>query len=218
MSREEHFDFYGKLQHMGGYIRALGKWTLLAVLVGGSSGIIGSLFHIGVSWVTELRAEHPWLLLLLPAAGLLIVAMYRAAKLDGVGTNAVIDAVHEGKNIPWLLLPGIFIGTILTHLCGGSAGREGAALQMGGDIGRHMADLLHLDDKDRRLATICGMSAGNGGINDKILPQSFGKMKAVAQKKIFNNSNVAQFHKKPRFRSFSLCISMNVSSLLKHEK
>ena len=159
MEQTEHKDLAARLRHIGGYVKTLAKWLLLAVLVGGSSGLVGSLFHVGVGAVTDLRAAHPWLLCCLPLAGVLIVWIYRTAHLDGVGTNAVIEAVHEGKSIPWLLLPGIFIGTILTHLCGGSAGREGAALQMGGDIGRHVADLLHLDDKDHRLATLCGMSA-----------------------------------------------------------
>ena len=146
-------------RHVGQYGKALGKWVLLAVLVGAMSGFVGSMFHMGVACATELRGVHPWLIYCLPLAGLFIVWLYRTAHVESAGTNTVLDAVHEGKGIPWLLLPAIFIGTILTHLCGGSAGREGAALQMGGDIGRHTAQLLRMDDKDRRLATICGMSA-----------------------------------------------------------
>ena len=149
----------GAAKHANIYIKALAKWLAVALLTGAVSGVTGSLFRLGVKAATELRAAFPWLLWCLPLAGLLIVAMYRGAHLGNMGTNAVIDAVHDGKNIPWLLLPCIFLGTLLTHLCGGSAGREGAALQMGGDIGRHVAQLLRLDDKDRRLATICGMSA-----------------------------------------------------------
>ncbi|MGM9663142.1 MAG: chloride channel protein [Oscillospiraceae bacterium] len=142
-----------------GYARALLKWLFLAVVVGAAGGVVGSLFHIGVEKATELRGAYPWLLWLLPAAGVFITGMYRLAHVAGLGTNTVIESVHEGRPIPWLLLPAIFFGTILTHLCGGSAGREGAALQMGGDLGRHVGELLRLDDKDRRLATLCGMSA-----------------------------------------------------------
>lgn len=151
--------FGEKLRHMGEYVRALGKWLFLAVLVGAAGGVIGSLFHIGVEVATEIRHEHGWVLYLLPLAGVLITALYRCSHVYGLGTNAVIEAVHEGKKIPFLLLPAIFFGTILTHLCGGSAGREGAALQIGGDLGRHVGQLLKLDDKDKRLATLCGMSA-----------------------------------------------------------
>ena len=156
---EERTGIFSHISHMGEYVSALLKWVLLAVLVGILGGVVGSLFHIGVEEATELRAHAPWLLFLLPVAGLLITALYRFGGVYGVGTNVVIDAVHEGKKIPFMLLPAIFFGTIMTHLCGGSAGREGAALQMGGHIGRHVGQLLRLDDKDKRLATLCGMSA-----------------------------------------------------------
>lgn len=145
--------------HMRGYAAALLKWLVLAAVVGALGGVVGALFHIGVEEATALRGEYPWLLYLLPVAGVLITALYRFSHVDGVGTNAVLEAVHEGKRIPAMLLPAIFFGTVLTHLCGGSAGREGAALQMGGHIGRHVGQLLRLDDKDKRVATLCGMSA-----------------------------------------------------------
>lgn len=152
-------DWGERFRHMGEYVQALLKWLVLAVLVGAAGGVVGSLFHLGVEEATTWRGAHPWVLLMLPLAGLAITGLYRAVHVDGLGTNVVIEAVHEGRRIPLLLLPAIFIGTILTHLCGGSAGREGAALQMGGDLGRHVAQLLKMDDKDTRLATLCGMSA-----------------------------------------------------------
>ncbi len=141
------------------YVRSLGKWLALAVMAGIICGVIGSAFHMGVHHATLLRAEHPWLLWCLPLAGLVIVGFYKLTKTEGQGTNAVIDEVHLGKGLPILLLPAIFLGTVLTHLCGGSAGREGAALQMGGTIGFHTGRLFHLDDKDLRVATLAGMSA-----------------------------------------------------------
>ena len=107
-------------------------------------GLVGTLFHLSVERVTELRADQPWLLFLLPAAGLLITALYKATKCEGVGTNNVIRAVQSGEPVSILLVPAIFLGTVLTHLCGGSAGREGAALQMGGSIGWNVGTLLHL--------------------------------------------------------------------------
>ena len=161
MSHPQHENktFREHAAHMQSYAIALTKWMILAVLVGGCGGVIGALFHIGVEEATLLREHRPWLLYLLPVAGLLITALYRLTGVYGVGTNVVLESVHEGKKIPFPLLPAIFFGTILTHLCGGSAGREGAALQMGGHIGRYVGKLLRFDDKDKRLATLCGMSA-----------------------------------------------------------
>lgn len=140
-------------------IRVALQWFFLAIPTGLICGLVGTLFHLSVERVTELRADQPWLLFLLPAAGLLITALYKATKCEGVGTNNVIRAVQSGEPVSILLVPAIFLGTVLTHLCGGSAGREGAALQMGGSIGWNVGILLHLKDHDRRTATISGMAA-----------------------------------------------------------
>ena len=145
--------------HVGLYVQAMAKWLAVALVTGVCCGVVGSLFHIGVERATELREQHPWLLWCLPAAGLVIVAFYKLTKTEGQGTNDIIDAVHHGKPLSIWLLPAIFLGTILTHLCGGSAGREGAALQMGGTIGRHAGNLFNLDDRDLRTATMAGMAA-----------------------------------------------------------
>ena len=141
------------------YIVAVSKWVSVAITTGIFCGIIGSVFHHGVHIATELRAEHPWLLWCLPVAGLGVVGFYKLMRTEGQGTNDIIEAVHHGKGLSILLLPAIFVGTILTHLCGGSAGREGAALQMGGTIGYHTARLCNLDDRDMRTATLTGMAA-----------------------------------------------------------
>ena len=141
------------------YLDSLIKWLILGLVIGTLCGIIGSAFHIGVHYVTELRHEHPWLLWCLPIAGLAIVGFYKVTKVEGQGTNNIIDEVHLGRGLPFFLLPAIFIGTVLTHLCGGSAGREGAALQMGGTIGYHTGRLLNMDDRDLRVATLAGMAA-----------------------------------------------------------
>ena len=140
-------------------IRVALQWFFLAIPTGLICGLVGTLFHLSVERVTELRADQPWLLFLLPAAGLLITALYKATKCEGVGTNNVIRAVQSGEPVSILLVPAIFLGTVLTHLCGGSAGREGAALQMGGSIGWNVGTLLQLKDHARRTATISGMAA-----------------------------------------------------------
>ena len=130
--------------HIGAYPAALAKWLAVGALIGGIGGVIGSLFHIGVNYATQMRAAHPWILYLLPVLGLIIVGLYRVTKVEGKDTNAVIESVHFGKNVPVLLVPVIFISTVLTHLGGGSAGREGAALQIGGGIGFEAGRLLRL--------------------------------------------------------------------------
>ena len=99
------------------------QWLLLAVPTGLVCGAVGTAFHLSVEYVTELRAAQNWLLLCLPLAGLAIVALYKVTKCEGVGTNNVIRAVQSGEPVSLLLVPAIFLGTVLTHLCGGSARR-----------------------------------------------------------------------------------------------
>lgn len=139
--------------------RVLVLWLVLAAAVGLVCGGVGTAFHLSVEAVTELRGEHGWILWLLPLAGLVIVVLYKGTRCEGMGTNNVIRAVQSGEAVSPLLVPAIFLGTVLTHLCGGSAGREGAALQMGGSIGYNVGRLFHLSDHDRRTATVCGMAA-----------------------------------------------------------
>ena len=147
------------LRRWGLYVRTFIKWTAAAAVIGAACGLVGTLFHFGVHEVTAFRGTHPWALYLLPLAGLVIVGFYKLTGTDGLGTDDIIDAVHQGKLLPILLLPAIFFGTILTHLCGGSAGREGAALQMGGTIGQYLGRHFQLDDRDLRVATLAGMAA-----------------------------------------------------------
>ena len=135
------------------------KWLALAMIIGVPCGIIGAAFDLAVEHVTELRTEHTAILFLLPVIGLVIVAFYKAAKLEGVSTDDMIDCVKDGKPIRFWLLPVMFISTVLTHLGGGSAGREGAALQMGGTIGWWAGGVLHLNEHERRMAVQCGMAA-----------------------------------------------------------
>jgi len=147
-----------RIKHMAGYVVVLAKWLVLGALIGAVGGFVGSLFHIGVNYATSERLRYPWILYLLPLAGLVIVWLYKAAGVWGKGTNAVIESVHFGKDVPVQLVPVIFLATVLTHLFGGSAGREGAALQIGGGIGHETGKLLHLGEKDLPLATLCGMA------------------------------------------------------------
>lgn len=140
------------------YIEDFLKWLIVASLIGSIGGVIGTLFHHSILAAEELRADKAWILWLLPIAGVVITFFYHITKTEGVNTDNVILAVHKDSRLPFLLLPAIFIGTVLTHLCGGSAGREGAALQMGGTLGQCIGRKLHLDDGDVRIATMSGMA------------------------------------------------------------
>ena len=108
---------------------------LLSVVTGLLCGLVGSAFNLTVDFVTAFRAQHQWLVFLLPIGGLAVAFIYRVSKMEGEGTNNIIDSIHDGEKVPIMLVPVIFVSTAITHLVGGSAGREGAALQIGGGIG-----------------------------------------------------------------------------------
>lgn len=141
------------------------KWIAFACFIGLLLGGIGALFLYAIQYVTVLRTQWPWLLWLLPPVGILIVLLYKSAGMgDDKGTNLMLVAVRTNEKLSWKTAPMIFMGTVLTHLVGGSAGREGAALQMGGSIAAQVGRLLRLDEKDERTMTMCGMSAAFAAI------------------------------------------------------
>lgn len=142
-------------------LKALVKWLVLGSTVGVIVGTVASLFGHALILVNGWRGEHPAVILGLPLGGLLIVFLYRITKnTDDRGTNTVISSIHSSVRIPFRMAPLIFISTVITHLFGGSAGREGAALQLGGSIAGKLGSLLRLNDNDRNLIIMCGMSAG----------------------------------------------------------
>lgn len=145
--------------HLLLYVKAMTKWLIVSAVVGVLCGLLGSAFHFGVERATLIRELHPWILYTLPLAGLLAAAIYRGFRAEGLGTNNILSEIQNGNGISAGLLPAIFLTTVLTHLAGGSAGREGAALQMGGSIGYYAAKLFRLDDRDMRTATMIGMAA-----------------------------------------------------------
>ena len=136
------------------------KWVIFAILVGGIVGLCGTAFYFCLTFVTVLRGQDPWLLYLLPVGGLIIVGAYHLLHDEkDTGTNLVISAIHSDDELPLRMAPLIFISTLITHLFGGSAGREGAALQMGGSIGNAIGKFFRFDDKDKHVMIMCGMSA-----------------------------------------------------------
>ena len=141
------------------YAAAFFRWLLLGAVVGAAGGAVGALFSKAVEYATNLRGENGWLLYLLPLGGLLIVGLYKLCRVSGVGTNEVFESVRAEKGVSILLAPAIFLGTVITHLFGGSAGREGAALQLGGSVATFFGRLFRLSEQDRHILTMCGMSA-----------------------------------------------------------
>ena len=148
-----------KIVHFGKHMVLFLKWMLIAVITGCVVGVISSLFALGLGKGTAIRAAHSWLVFCLPLAGLAIVFLYKRFLGEDGGTNLVLSNIHAREDLPWTMAPLIFVSTLLTHLCGGSAGREGAALQLGGSLGNLLGRFMKMDDQDRRVVVMCGMSA-----------------------------------------------------------
>lgn len=137
------------------------KWLVAALLLGAFIGVVGVLFYYCLGNAAKIRSAHEWIIFFLPLAGLFIVFCYKTFGMyNDKGTNLVLMAVRDNEPMTSKTVLLIFSGTVLTHLFGGSAGREGAALQIGGTIGSLFGNILRLDDKDKRVITMCGMSAG----------------------------------------------------------
>ena len=135
------------------------KWMCFAVLAGVVVGLFSILFVKSLSFVTNFRTTHSHMIYFLPLGGLLIVALYHTFSKNDRGTNLVISTIQAKAEIPFRMAPLISISTVITHAFGGSAGREGAALQLGGSIGNGLARVLKLDENDTRVLVMCGMSA-----------------------------------------------------------
>ena len=155
-SKEKMLYYFGAIRRDMGN---LFKWLILAVIIGCVAGAFSTLFSFVLKAVTDCRKANQWIFYLLPLSGLCIVFLYdKLGKEDG-GTNQVLSTVRSQDDVPWLSGPLIFVSTALTHLTGGSAGREGAAIQLGGSVANLLGRWIHLDEEDRHVIVMCGMSA-----------------------------------------------------------
>jgi H+/Cl- antiporter ClcA len=138
------------------------KWLLLAGIVGLLSGSASAFFLIALDWVTNYRETTSWIYYLLPVIGLLIGLLYHyLGKTVERGNNQIIDEITEPqRRLPWHMAPLVLIGTLLTHLGGGSAGREGTAVQMGGSLADQLNHIFPFNARDRKILLICGISGG----------------------------------------------------------
>ncbi len=142
------------------------KWLLIGVPLGTFVGSAVAFFLWALEQVTQLQWQYPWLLYLLPLAGLASGLMYfYFGQSAEAGNNLVLEQIHEpGGGIPIRMAPLVLIGTLITHLFGGSAGREGTAVQMGGSMASGLAKLLRLNPSDTRLLLMAGVAAGFGAV------------------------------------------------------
>ena len=143
------------------YVKTFLKWVLYAGVIGIAVGILGSLFAMLINTSSGFFLEHNWIIWLLPAGGVLITLLYRwSKKSHDNGTDTVIQSVRNSDRIPAVMVPLIFISTLITRLFGGSVGAEGAAIQLGGGLSSSIGKWLHMNDQEEKIVIMCGISAG----------------------------------------------------------
>jgi len=159
MARLRSDDFFS-------FLRMLIKWGLLGSAVGVLAGTASAVFLLSLTWATNFRLANPDILFLLPVGGFVIGWIYyRFAGSASKGNNLVIEEIHTNQSlIPLRMAPLVLFGTVVTHLFGGSAGREGTAIQMGASLADSLRRALHLSPQDRRLMIMAGISGGFGSV------------------------------------------------------
>ncbi len=142
------------------------KWLLICLIIGVLIGSSSAGFLISLNWITEFREANLWLVAFLPICGFVIGLIYHYFGKDvEAGNNLLIDTIHQPKQIiPFKMAPLVYIGTIATHFFGGSAGREGTALQMSGVIADQLSKPLKLSAADRQSLIIAAVAGGFGSV------------------------------------------------------
>ncbi len=174
-------------------------FTLLSLILGCVCGLVGAAFSKSIGLASALREHNGWLLYLLPFGGLISVAVYKFLKIGNVGTVYILESAKSEKKIPKWLFVGMYIATCITHLFGGSAGKEGAALQIGAGLAETTARVLKLDSKKQNTLVLCGMSG--------LFSAVFGTPIAAA---VFSFEAVKV--EKKRFAEFLPCIVTSLSA------
>jgi len=142
------------------------KWLVITIVIGACIGTASAGFLISLDWVTNYRVNHLWLIAMLPIGGLLIGLLYHYYGKNVVaGNHLLLDTIHEPKAIiPFKMAPFVYFGTMVTHLLGGSAGREGTALQMAGAIADQFSKPFRLTNEERQILIIAAIAAGFGSV------------------------------------------------------
>lgn len=138
------------------------RWFWFCTVVGVFVGAASALFLYLLNLSTAFRENHLWIISLLPLGGFLIGWSYqRWGNRVVKGNNLLIEEFHKPQDIiPFRMAPLVLFGTIVTHFFGGSAGREGTAVQIGGAIADQLTRVLKLSDRERRMVLVMGISAG----------------------------------------------------------
>lgn len=144
----------------------IGKWLVISSVLGLCVGTVSAGFLFSLEWATSLRENNGWILALLPVSGMAIGLLYQYWGSDvEAGNNLLIDTIHRpGRTIPFKMAPLVYIGTIATHLFGGSAGREGTALQMAGAIADQFSKPFRLVPNERKILIIAAVASGFGSV------------------------------------------------------
>jgi H+/Cl- antiporter ClcA len=137
-------------------------WTVLALATAVLAGTASAWFLLALTWATQTREAHHWLLWLLPVAGFIVGWVYlKVGQQVEAGNNLLIDEIHDPRKvIPVRMAPLILLSTVVSHLFGASVGREGTAVQMGGALADQLTQVFRLGKEDRRILLISGISAG----------------------------------------------------------
>lgn len=140
------------------------RWFLLSSISGVAVGVVISFFLKSLQWATDTRESNPWLLYMLPIGGAFVSYLYsKYGKDSAKGNNLIIERINEGEGrIPFRMAPLVFFGTFITHLFGGSAGREGTGVQIGSSVSSKIGELLRLKGMDYTILIISGVSSGFG--------------------------------------------------------
>lgn len=157
----EEKDYYG-------LIKDIFKWVVLSIVMAIPIGIVVGFYNIVLKNANTFRKEHEYIIYFLPIAGVIIAFMYLKTKRNAYsGENLLKSEVQKAaKDIPFYMTVVVFIGSFLTTLCGGSAGKEGSAVAMGGTLGDFISRKLKLSDDEQRTLVICGVGSAFGVIYD----------------------------------------------------
>lgn len=174
-----------EIKEFFGHFRVYLKWLALALGIGAVMGVVGAGFYYALFYAGEVRQAHPWLIWLLPVAGLVIAALAyffdtTPVTKENKGTNMVLAAVNSNEDIPFRMLPLIFVTSAISHLFGASVGREGAALQMGASFGSTVSRVLKFNENDTKTLIMTGMSAAFAAIFGSPLTAAVFSMEVIS--------------------------------------
>jgi H+/Cl- antiporter ClcA len=158
------------------------RWTAISLATGILAGTASAALLVSLNWATDVREAHMWLIALLPVAGLIVgLLYYYFGSSVEAGNNLLLEEIHDPKTtVPVRMTPLVLFGTVMSHLFGGSAGREGTALQMGASLADQLTRPLKLGPHDRRILLMSGMAAGFGSVFGTPLAGGFFGMEVLA--------------------------------------